>query len=297
MTRLGLPLFLLAGCDLPQMAEEWQLDRLRLLAIAAEPAEPVPGDKVTFTSLQFVPDSDGAPAEWSSAWFACVDGDEEGCTLDPALVDQLEHADQLTQTELLALLDQLRAAGFVGVQPGMDLEWDVPLDALDGLSDAEALEGRSATVDVSLATADDNELVLKRIPVSRATTPNHNPGVAPIEIDGNAVDPSVSLALDSGNNYDVHAALSGDPETYTYVTTAGATESRTEKPSWRWYTSCGVLTYPADTGIALSFEDSGEIESSMVWTTPSEPGTCVLDAVVLDGRGGMGWQSISASVR
>ena len=43
-------LFLLA-CSRIEVSESWQIDRLRILAIAAEPAEPRPGDTVRFRSL------------------------------------------------------------------------------------------------------------------------------------------------------------------------------------------------------------------------------------------------------
>lgn len=283
---------LLLGCTAPDLPEEWELDRLRLLAIRAEPAEPRPGDLVSFTALQYVPDE----AEWSSVWFACMDGDIDGCSLDPALMEQLQHADELTPEEAMALFQALREAGFVGAQPGMDLTWAVPADALDGLSEAESLEGRSGSLTVTLSTADDTELTIKRIPVSLATTPNHNPDVAPLEFDGNPVDPEATLTVDAGNDVEVHAALVGEPEEYTYVTTEGESETRTEKPSWRWYTSGGTLSEVGDGSRGPSFADEGQTEATYSWITPEEPGTYTLAAVVLDGRGGMGWQRLDVVV-
>ena len=44
------------GCSALEMAQSWQLDRLRILAAKAEPAEPKPGDEVRFTSLIFTPE-------------------------------------------------------------------------------------------------------------------------------------------------------------------------------------------------------------------------------------------------
>lgn len=287
------PLFLaLLGCTAPDFAEEWQLDRLRLLAIRADPAEPKPGDIVTFSSLAYLPDE----AEWSGVWFACMDGDAEGCTLDPALTEQLEHADELSQSDLAALFEALREAGFVGTQPGMDLMWFVPDDALEGLTEAESLEGLSATVTAALSTEDDSELTLKRIPVSLASTPNQNPDVAPLTFDRIAVEGSQVVAVEANNEIDLHAELVAGAETYTYVTTAGETEERTEEPSWRWYASGGTLAVNADSE-ELSFDARGSVESDMIWTTPKEPGGYTLAAVALDGRGGMGWQSLIVTVR
>ena len=60
----------LLACEQPDLTQEWELDRLRLLAIRADPAEPAPGDVVTFSSLRYVPDA----AEWAAVWIACVAG-------------------------------------------------------------------------------------------------------------------------------------------------------------------------------------------------------------------------------
>ena len=169
--------------------------------------------------------------------------------------------------------------------------------ALDGLTEAETLEGRSGSLTVTLSTEDDTELTIKRVPVSLATTPNHNPDVAPLEFDGNPVDPDASLTVDAGNDVEVHAALVGDPEEYTYVTTEGDTETRTEKPSWRWYTSGGTLSEVGDGSRGPSFADEGQTEATYSWITPEEPGTYTLAAVVLDGRGGMGWQRLDVVVQ
>ncbi len=284
-----LPLGLVA-CTLPDFAEEWQLDRLRLLAIRAEPAEPRPGDIVTFTSLAYVPGEE----EWVSVWLACIDGDTEGCSLDPALTSQLEHAEDLSDAELAALMQALRESGFVGIQPGMDLQWIVPADALEGLSEAEALEGSSGTVTVALSTEADNELTLKRIPVSLATTPNQNPDIAPLRLDDIEVEDAV--AVGANLDIDLHADLPDSAETYTYVTTDGVVETRTEEPTWRWYVSGGTLANNEDLE-DVSFGDGGSVSSDMTWTTPEDAGTYTLAAVVVDGRGGMGWRSLIVTVR
>ncbi len=290
-----MSLFVLLGCTDFNFAEEWQLDRLRLLAIRAEPAEPRPGEFVTFTSLSYVPSG----LEWSALWLACVDGDTEGCTLDPALVDQLDNTDEMTEAELAVLFAALQAGGLVGIEPGMALGWVAPADALDDLDEAGRLEGKSATVTVSLTAGEDNELTLKAIPVSEATTPNHNPDLLPITFDGAAIDATATVTVDAGNAIDLSVTLAGALETYTYVTTEGLSETRTEELSFRWYTSGGTLGTGFDTGVSPpSFgEDEGLTTSDEGWVTPAEPGDYRLDVVVLDGRGGMGWQSVVVTVR
>lgn len=284
-------LALLMGCEQPDFAREWQLDRLRLLAVAAEPAEPRPGDRVSFRSLVYAPDE----LEWSAVWVACVDGDTEGCTLDEALLERLAHADELGDAELLALLGELQAAGFVGIEPGLMLGWLAPEDALEGLDPEARLEGRSATVTVNLATEDDAELVLKSIPVSEATTPNTNPELGSFTLAGAEVQPDATVAVGTLTQVDVVATLAGELESYVYVTTAGVTETRTEVLEFRWYTSGGTLE-AVDEGFRIG-DDETATRSERRWTSPETPGDYRLDVVVLDGRGGMGWRSHTVQVR
>lgn len=277
-------LLALLGCQPIDLAEEWELDRLRLLAVRAEPAEPAPGDTVTFTSLRFVPDG----ADWTAIWFACADGDDEGCALDEDLLAALEGFEEMSAEEQAEALAALQAAGFAGVEPGMTPTWLVPEDALDALTEAEQLEGLGATVQATLATETDTELVLKRIPVSRATTPNTNPDVLSLSADDVALEST--LVVDAGAS--VSLVATSDLETYTYVTTDGVAEERVEELEWRWYTSGGELARAFSLG-----GDDDTSRSEATWVAPDEAGACELDVVVLDGRGGMGWWQVSVEVR
>jgi len=285
-------LLALLGCQSIDLAEEWDLDRLRLLAVRAEPAEPRPGDAVTFTSLAYVPG--GAP--WSAIWFACVAGSELGCSFDASVLDGLEDFDSLTPEEQAELFATLAAAGLIGVEPGLPPAWVVPEDALAGLTEAETLEGTSATVQVTLTTATaedegDTELVLRRIPISLAPTPNQNPDIAAFEVDGNPLEAGQTLRVDTGRTYDLRATIAGELEEYTYVTTEGVEETRTEELEWRWYTDLGTLG-----GGVPSFEEEEPTSGTVTWNTPNEAGAGVVHAVVLDGRGGMAWWSVAVTV-
>ncbi len=285
-------LLTLLGCQSIDLADEWDLDRLRLLAVRAEPAEPRPGDAVTFTSLAYVPG--GAP--WSAIWFACVAGSELGCSFDPSVLEGLDDMGSLTPEEQAELFATLAAAGLIGVEPGLPPSWVVPADALAGLTEAEALEGTSATVQVTLTTATpedegDTELVLRRVPISLAPTPNQNPDVEVFEVEGNALAAGEALRVDAGRSYDLKATLAGALEEYAYVTTEGVEETRTEELEWRWYTDVGTLG-----GGIPSFEEDEPESGTVTWNTPNDAGAGVLHAVVLDGRGGMGWWSVAVTV-
>lgn len=296
-------LIALAGCSGAEMAQEWQLDRLRLLAIRAEPAEPQPGETVTFTSLAYVPDG----LEWTAIWFACVAGSEEGCTIDPAVFEDLGNIEEMTPEELAAALLTLQEAGFIGFEPMFAPVWTVPESALDGLTDDEALEGLSATIQVTESTSCgdsgsvagtnaecvDTELVLKAIPVSRAVTPNHNPDVGTFTLDDLSVTAGASVGVTAGQSYSLEATLDDAAlETYTYRNTDGVDEERTEEVTWRWYTDNGALVSDE---LGFSTTDETPRSDALTWT-PESAGSAVVHAVVLDGRGGMGWWTLDCDV-
>ena len=48
-------IYAMLGCVANQLSQSWQLDRLRVLGAQVEPAEPRPGETVSFTSLVYTP--------------------------------------------------------------------------------------------------------------------------------------------------------------------------------------------------------------------------------------------------
>jgi len=301
MRRLQMPALVALfsiGCGDSTLAQEWQLDRLRVLAVRATPAEPQPGELVSFDSLLYVPPDttlDGV------TWFGCIpEGDIGfGCELDTSVLEDFENIDPATASpeELAELFTQLQEAGFIGYEPGFDPMWQVPADALDGFTDAEKQEGVNAIVNITAIPAggaeDDVELALKRVPVSLADTPNHNPDVTGIDISGagfvsgtgTTADPYV---LKAGGEMKLHPVIADDAvEDYTYLTSTGETESRTEEPYYAWYT------------------DGGEFEQNIslppynyaTYTAPKESGWSGIVVVVMrDRRGGMGWKQVTVTV-
>ena len=69
----------------------WQLDRLRVLATQATPAEAAPGETVAFESLVYQPDGESLEGV---VWFGCLNESATsfGCTIDPEVsMDCLNH--------------------------------------------------------------------------------------------------------------------------------------------------------------------------------------------------------------
>lgn len=280
-------LFLLA-CTTSELSQSYDIDRVRVLAVAAEPAEPQPGDTVTFTSLVVSPNE----PLLGTAWFVCDPtslSEDGGCSFDTSLFDD---PSSLTP-------EDMQAAGFIGFEPYFSPVWTVPDDFLDGLSDAEKLEGTEATVDVVALPSDgtdtgvdqdDVEIAYKRVPVSLATTPNHNPTVTGLRVSGFDVPDGSLVELDAGATYDIEAVLSDDSiETYTYVNSDGESEERTEEPYLNWYLQEG------------SFDQVNTLYPTLTarYTTPSEVPDSDLGlwVVVRDRRGGMAWSQITVRVR
>lgn len=291
---LLLPL-LLPACGVETLAQSWQLDRLRVLAVAAEPAEPRPGDTVSFTSLVYAPEGVTLAG---TVWFACLptSADEFGCTLDPALLEALQvDPSTLSPEALAALIAEAQAAGLIGFEPGFAPRWSVPADALDALPPAAQAEGLSAIVNVTALpdlgdgatpTAEDVEAAYKRVPVSLAPTPNQNP-----RLDSIAVEPAVEatagvLRVEPGATYVLTPVFPDEAiEDYTFRNEDGLDETRTEEPYFTWYAEGGIFDQP------FSLHPTSEVE----WTAPGAGFEGWVLAVMRDRRGGMAWSGVRVS--
>jgi hypothetical protein len=284
------------GCGAADLSQTWQLDRLRVLGVQAEPAEIAPGEATALSSLVYVPTGARLDAQ---IWFACLPtaADDFGCALDTSALDAFAALDPATATpeELAAALEAAQEAGLIGLEPFLSPRWVAPPNALDGLSAQEAREGVSALVNLSVASSgpdageDDLELVYKRVPVSLATTPNHNPLLIGLAVDGDLRHPEAeTLVVKPGAEVEIEPILSPDTiEDYVYITTDGEEEQRTEEPYFTWYAEGGgfeqaISLYP---------------DSARAWTAPETVGfEGVIAVVVRDRRGGMHWTQLQVRV-
>lgn len=275
-------LLLLGACNLQELSQSWEIDRLRVLAVAAEPAEPAPGQVVTFSSLVVSPVDPVAAV----AWTACVgDSDDEyGCGgtstasgFDGAITDDLDP-------------EAFAEAGGIGIEPYFPPSWTVPADVLDDLDEAAQAEGKTATITVAAIPdkedlgAEDMEIALKRLPVSRARTPNHNPAIAGLLVDGIEVPEGGLVTLGRGQAYSLEVVLAeAGIETYSFTNSEGVEETRTEEPWFSWYLSEGSFDQ------ALTLWPYTTVE----YRAPDEPAAAAhgLWVVVRDRRGGMAWRS------
>lgn len=307
-----LSLLLMSGCGYESMAPSWLIDRTRILAVQAEVAgqpglaEPRPGDFVTFRSLTANP----VYGDFAVTWMGCLPDEASsfGCDVDIDAVSALFEVDleSLTNEELLALLAEAQEAGFLGFEPYFSPFLQVPEDVLDGLEEDQKLEGiyyfltlsafpleeddQGELVDVDVSEDDSLvELAYKRMPVSEATTPNHNPEVTSFQVDDYPVAADQLLHVTAGQTYTVNPVLGETAlEEYRYVASDGTEETRIEEPYFTFYA----------TGGGFDYNFSLLPNSSVEWTAPDDPdGTGHrVWVVVRDRRGGMGWWTMDVVV-
>ena len=271
------------------LSPTWLVDRTRVLSVVAEPPEIRPGERATFSALLATPDAD-QPEDGglSKLWLACpVDdaGNGFGCVVD---------FDSLDIEELGP--DELAELGFIGFEPGLPPAYTAPADLLDDLDEEERVEGSYVNVQLTAlpdellaGTSSDApeldfnevEVAYKRLVVSEARTPNHNPSIATFVVDRLEVPADAVVQVDPKQEYDLGIQLpDGTRELYEFVTSSGEVEERVEEPYASWYSTGGevqeeVTLYPYLESTWASPETSGE------------EGTWYV--VLRDRRGGMAW--------
>jgi hypothetical protein len=295
MTRVLLLGIALPACVLngdkyakpSELAPSWAVENTRVLGIQAEPPEVGPGESVSFDALIGQPMDATAPLV--RTWFACPtteDGVGLGCTFD-ANPDEL----MSDSADFDALLD----AGLIGVQPGWDPLYQTPLDLLDSLPEEERSEGSYVLVQLAVLDAEteneptdqldpgDMAIAYKRVVVSEAATPNHNPTLDGFDVEGFAVEQDEVVYVDPGQPYELGIRISdASVETYTFLNGDGVAEERIEEPYVAWYTTGGTLRE----SVTLYPYTQAD------WISPKRSGIDGLwYAVARDRRGGMVWWS------
>ena len=278
---LFTPLF--SGCAALEMAQTWQLDRLRVLGAQSVPAEPQPGETVTLRSITYFPSEQPI----SVVWIGCLGDDATsfGCTLDPALIDSLNTPPD-DPAEQLSWYLELQEAGLLGIEPDVPPTWSIPSNALDNLEDEEKEEGVSAFMNLTAIPSemeddDELELVYKRLPVSLNAKPNQNPTIEHIVINNTEYVPTETLTVPVNGELTLDIQFEqGAVEEYSYTNPdTGITENRTETPYISWYTEFGSFSS------FVSLLPNSEV----IWTAPNFETQTEIIATVRDRRGGMDW--------
>ena len=272
------------GCSVQEMAQAWQLDRLRVLATQATPAEAQPGDTVEFKSLVYQPEGESLEGV---VWFGCLNDSATsfGCTIDPTLLEGLSEP-PTEQSEQIAWFTELQEAGLLGFEPALPPSWEIPSDALDEVDEADKFEGVSAFLNLTVIPSDaendeDIEVAFKRYPISLNPEPNKNPLLSHFLVGGVEYEADEIPRVQAGEVIDLDIVFAdGSVQDYSYTNPdTGVTEIRTEVPYLSWYTEDG------------SFDNTVSLlpYTSVEWTAPPTATQSEIIVTVRDRRGGMDW--------
>lgn len=300
----------LVGCG-PGFSPASLVDKVRVLAIQADPAEVGPGQSLSYRALVAAPDHEGETLVYT--FVACTTG-PEGCLEqsealaaaggDPTLGNEIYQQTSVRYGFANFQGEEVEAVGANLLTPASVLNFtptpeegaNVQVTFIACMADAcseASTEGGGTDLLSILDTLPPGEsaLAVKRARVSTSTTPNHNPVFTTFEVpdlgvevaDGGAFTPVDSEPL----TLVVH--LPDDAvEAYLYETDDGVTESREERPYLRWYSTAGDFEASSTD---LVVDPDGGWTSSIVFNPPDPLGDFTLWAVIWDRRGGMAWIS------
>ena len=303
-------LTLLLSCGGEDFSMNWQLDRIRILGArgavegATDPvlgtqAEASPGDVLNFEALTYAPDDDPIGG---LLWMACLPEDE----YSSACRDK---------SDIPGKDDDLEKSGVIGFEPFFAPSWTVPDTALDSLEASARSEGLNVFVNImafseaqveafeqqSDGEAEDDidtnllEMAFKRLPISEAEAPNHNPDIIDFVVSGTPIHGSRGFTARQGKIYIIEPILApGHIETYTYTKRDGTTEYRREEPFFSWYTENGAAK--RDDRAIFDQPNTLYPHTAVEWTAPKSRGQLTLHVVARDRRGGMGWRTLSVNV-
>lgn len=303
MRRLALVLFALVGCTPDDFPVESNVDRLRVLGIASNPADLHPGETAQLSGLVLDPTRPGQAT--TTFWIGC-DPDpfnlNRSVCADPAVINDPSKLGDMSALpagvkfigldgqaaysaprgvfDVLASDDPRRVLGTVGQVLAISIAEEIsptaPMDELRALFEkVQRGEVRSL-------------VSLFRIHLSEDPERNHNPVVQTLFVDDEPwpAGARVMLAPDQRVKFDVDAADEAF-EPYTASTPNGP-EARTERILVAWYSMGGrfseertamregVKTFYTAPG-SKRFDPLPERRTSTMWT------------VLRDTRGGLSW--------
>jgi hypothetical protein len=311
-TAVAVLAALVAGCG-DDFTPFNELDRLRVLAVRAEPPELAPGATTTLDALVFAPDGDAVTSAWS--WCPITLGAAKG------------YECALSEQQLADAIDAV-APGAGALVPSYDLGQGaeatfanaVPPAALAALCDAIATGSAPAFVDLptctdrfvvtirlEVAAAGETVTAIKQLPLlfDASAEENLNPalggvfaapaadGVDPL-VDGTALsfgrEPTM---LRAGAKYDLGLEIAdAAAQSFTPAATVDSPspDPRRETLFLTWFVT-GGKTDSQRTGFIDGDADMSDLAHNG-WRTPSlaaSGGAAELYLVLQDERGGVAW--------
>lgn len=264
---------LLLSCTNQNLPKYNTLDRLRIMALVAQPPEVNPGATVTITPL--VSDLQETIALTYSA-FSCLDlgisfGAEPTCTGNPSTIT--------LSSGTISTLNLAKA--FTGVADTVSITIPDQQTMLGSRSAIQQFNGVAYIFEYVLQNSSGEEIrAIKRIAVSDTskTNKNTNPTSADLLFNGAAVTTTMPLGI----TVSASVSFTGSPtESYTRMNSSGGLTSEAEEVITTWFITDGKMKFQRTLGL-----DANE------YSTPAQNPTgrdSYLIGVSRDGRGGSGY--------
>ncbi len=291
-----------ATCIPPPGPDETLVTSTRILAIRADPAEALPGTRVTFTS--FVAGPDGTVSNADIDWNFCVAPEpltesnvvSNACLGSGSLVAAGRGPNTTAMTPADGCSVYGPDVGSAGLRPRdpdstggyyQPVRADLPGEIESKLTVAETFA--LARIHCDLANADEAEASA----FAAAYVVNQNPQLLPLAavLDGS---PMALTGVPRGARITLEASWPDtSAETFAYFDpTTQAVTSQRESMQVAWYATGGTFD-AASTGRAPN--DPGTT-STNVWTSPDAAGTVIVWIVLRDSRGGVDFASYPVNV-
>lgn len=281
---------LLSGCADNGLPSYYELGDLRVLGILAENAlsqpisevDPSSGPTVTLTPIISALDAGTALGNTASnltltlTWQSCLDpGVSYGASPSCEGVPGASSATTVSGT----LPSQSGSyTGILSVNGTHSVT--IPTTFLDLATSREKQNGVNLLVTLQVSASGTGETVksFRRITVTTRSTLNSVPTLTGIQIEGSGSNLTSLPAAES----DLVPVYTGSAETYSLISSSGATTSLTENFTTTWFLSRGELeSNRTDTTLSNIY-------------TPATTGTTpqFLVALLRDSRGGLSWQKV-----
>lgn len=208
-----------AGCDSPFVPES-VLASFRTIAVRAEPPEARPGETVVLDALVFDP----ASRAISVTWFACD---------PPAAEGVLTPCDDTRVVEDLAAKRDPTSGGIREVGTSTRATYVYAGD-LGG-----ALERRAIILHVARA-GDETRISRKEIVLSVSPSPNHNPAIELIVVEGRPIGPTDLGSARAGDSLELSGIVtSSSAEMFALRRADGSEAPHVEDVRLEWFTTQG----------------------------------------------------------
>jgi hypothetical protein len=275
-----------------------QLDRLRILGVASEPATPLPGESATLSALTFAPAQENTTYHWTWCPVTASASNGYACPVDQAMADQI-FAGVLEPGSDLPSLDLGDAPTAVFANP-------FPLSALAALcSSGLSFQGFSqkfdcdegfpisVVLDVATSTTWLRAGFVLRLPAADPPVINQNPGMLGLVLASIPLEGAASIAVRPGQKVDLQANIPAESIEIRPIPPAeGPPGLRLERLTTSWFTDAGRI----DKARTVFIDGTVSLDqmSHNLWTAPKvedwpASGVVQFQVVLRDDRGGEGW--------